>query len=65
MLMYVAIINKATGIPNTVMGPMGWREADQVERGASINLDHKNWKIQQRRDKTVPDAWLKVLETSG
>lgn len=62
MEVYVAIVDRETGEPSRVMGPMNWRAADRVERGASINLDHDNWKVVQKTESSLPEGWKEKAE---
>ena len=41
---YVEILEKRTGDVVETMGPMGERNADKVERGANINLNHAEYR---------------------
>lgn len=42
-MFYVEIVEKATGEVVERMGPMNERTAEKVKRGASINLNHKEY----------------------
>ena len=42
-MLYVEIVNTATGEVAQRMGPMNERAADRVEAGASINLNHAEY----------------------
>lgn len=42
---FVEIVEKATGIVQTRMGPMGSSQAQRAKRGARINLDHEHFRV--------------------
>lgn len=51
----VDIIEDATGKVVRRMGPTGQREADQVARGASINLNHDAYSVRVNRVADLPE----------
>ena len=59
---YVCIVEDATNKPSNVMGPMDERQADQVSRGASINLNHADWHITTIDEDEISDEWKEQAE---
>jgi hypothetical protein len=42
---YVQIVKDSTGECTCQMGPMSRRQAEKVQRGANINLNHDEWSV--------------------
>ena len=59
---YVCIVKDATNEPSNVMGPMDHRQANQVQRGASINLNHSEWHITILDEDEISPEWKEQAE---
>jgi len=61
-MFYVSIVADETGEPVKVMGPMSWNSSEKVVRGASINLNHREYSVSVTSKENLPDGWIEKAE---